>query len=634
MRRTNTSKTAAFVTAFALSFLVFPAALRAQTPQVAYSVTSEWGTGFQTSVTITNPGTTAISNWVLKFTLPYSIGSIWNAGISSQSGNVYTVAGDSWDESIPAGGSVNFGFVGGAYSGTSPANPTNCTLNGAAVSSTTCATGSSTGGGSITPPGAPTGLSASAITSKGFTLKWTAGTKGTNPIASYDVYENEALLTSVSTTSVAISGLSASSTYSYTVAAVDSTGVIGAQSSALSVTTSAASGGGGSGGSSATTGTIGFHLLLGDGTAEDSMTLTGNNYTDLIQSNIIAGVMMGHIIQEYYPGIQFDNDYLYGSILGQLLQENIETEAYESSSDLIDPSADQQAVMGEGQGGPYQINNYAVDLVSGTYTPEGHSLINYVALQQNIGYTFAEAATQYEKVTPPSFNNKYFGPMLTAYFHYNDFVSLAVIGTGADPYQTEWQPYYDEALANFKTLPNNFLDILLNVAYNQGYYGTLVTSYSKEGATATAATVTTVDSFAGVWGSTDTYQQYPYQVRYYLDQFYDDPIPTTSPTTFTTPTNHVVFTASSLGSIFSDVFSMLSYENSSKQLAVITSAQAQAAFATALTQAGVASTASLDLSNAANRASIFTIVGDAIGNLEKTLGVSFNATSSAQVAPA
>jgi hypothetical protein len=155
-----------------------------------------------------------------------------------------------------------------------------------------------------------------------------------------------------------------------------------------------------------TTGTIGFHLLLGDGSAEETLTLNGGNYTDLIMSNMIAGVMYGHLVQEYaaVPGIQFNKDYLYGSIMAQLLQENIATEDYESSSSLIDPSSDQQAVMDEGQGGPYQINNYAVDLVAGSYTPAGHSLINYIAVQKNIGYTMANAATQYSKVTPPSFN--------------------------------------------------------------------------------------------------------------------------------------------------------------------------------------------------------------------------------------
>jgi hypothetical protein len=624
MRRKPLFKAAVFAV-FAL-YLATVAIARAQAPQVVYSVTSDWGTGFQTSITITNPGSAAIVNWTLQFTLPYTIGSIWDAGIVSHSGNVYTIAGESYDLSIPAGGSVNFGFVGGAYSGTSPVNPANCTVNGAAVSSSTCSTGSGTG---TTPPQAPTGLTASGVTGTGFTLKWTAATKGTNAVASYDVYENGALYATSTTTTAAIGGLTASTTYAFSVAAVDSTGVIGAKSAALNVTTAATGGGGGGGGSSATTGSIGFHLLLGDGASQDSLTLTGNNYTDLIQSNIIAGVMEGHLIEEFYPGILFDKDFLYGSILGQLLQENIATEDYVSSSSLIDPSADQQAVMGKGQGGPYQINNYAVDLVAGTYAPAGNSLINYIALQQNIGYSFATAATQYEQVTPPSFNNKYFGPMLTAYFHYNDFVALDVIGTGANPYTTQWQPYYDETLANFKTLPNNFLDIVLNVAYNQGYYGTLVTSYSKLGATATAATLNTVNSFAGVWGSSDTYQQYPYQVRYYLDQFYDNPIPTSSPTTTTTPANHVVFTASSLETVFADVFSMLSYKNTSGKLAVITSAQAQTAFNSALATAGVSSSASLDLSNAANRATIFTVIEDAIGNLEKTLGVSFNATSTA-----
>jgi hypothetical protein len=357
------------------------------------------------------------------------------------------------------------------------------------------------------------------------------------------------------------------------------------------------------------------------------MTLDGGNYTDLIMSNIIAGVMTGHLVEEGYPGIQFDKDYLYGTMLGQLLQENIETELYQSSSNLIDPSSDQQAVMGSGQGGPYQINNYAVDMVAGTYAPAGYSLINYVALQKNIGYTFATAATQYKKATPPMFNNKYFGPMLTAYFHYNDFVALSVIGSGPNGWQTPWQPAYNEALTNFKTLPGNFLDVLLNVAYNQGYYGELMPKYSQLGATATESTVTSVNSFSSTWGSSDTYQQYPYQVRYYLDQFYDSPIPTTSPSVTTTPANHVYFSMSALGSVFGDVFTTLSYKNSAGALTLITSAQAQTAFNQALGQAGVSSSANLDLSNASDRAQIFAVLEDAIADLEKSLGVSFNATS-------
>ena len=162
-------------------------------------------------------------------------------------------------------------------------------------------------------------------------------------------------------------------------------------------------------------GTLGFHLLLGVSGADtpgDSLSLAGDNYTDLIASNVVAGVMLGHLIRKQTPGMLFDEDYLYGSMFGQLLQENLDTELYSSSSDLIDPSPLQQAVMGTGQGGPYQINNYAVDMVHGSYSPQGNSLINYVALQKNIGYAFADAATQYAKATPASFNDKHYGPML------------------------------------------------------------------------------------------------------------------------------------------------------------------------------------------------------------------------------
>ncbi len=216
-------------------------------------------------------------------------------------------------------------------------------------------------------------------------------------------------------------------------------------------------------------------------------------------------------------------------------------------------------------------------MVSGGYAPAGHSLINYVALQKNIGYSMADAATQYTKVTPPSFNNKYYGPMLTGYFHYNDFVALVETGKGTGGWTTPWQPAFDQALVTFKTLPGNFFDVLLNVAYNQGFYGPLMSSYSKLGATATTSTVATVNDFSSVWGKTDTYAQYPYQVRYYLDQLYGNPIPTTSATTLVTPNNHVAFNLTQLQSVFANVFGTLSYVDSTGKAAFIPAATSRAA---------------------------------------------------------
>jgi hypothetical protein len=387
---------------------------------------------------------------------------------------------------------------------------------------------------------------------------------------------------------------------------------------------------------SATTGTVGFHLLLGVGgygTPQDSLVLAGDNYTDLIMSNLLAGVMYGHLIQRYTPGQQFQKEYLYGSVLGQLLQENLATQYYTAGSDLIDPDPNQQAVMGTGQGGPYQINNYAVDMVGGSYAPAGHSLINFVALQPNIGYTMANAATQYQRPTPPSFNNKYYGPMLAAYFHFNDYVALNQIGKGAGGWTTPWEPQYDNAIANFTKLPGNFLEVLLNTAYNQGYYGGLVAHYSTLGATATAATNNAVNAWSSVWGDNNTYDQYPYQVRYYLNQFYDLPVPTTSATALVTPANHVAFSMATLKTVFTNTMQKMAYAPSATTYRLFTAAQAQSAFSAALAVNGVAASATLDLANAAQRAQIFAVLESAIGQLEAATGSRFDATTLSQLTP-
>jgi len=385
---------------------------------------------------------------------------------------------------------------------------------------------------------------------------------------------------------------------------------------------------------SITSGSVGFHLLLGVpgyGAPQDSLVLTGDNYTDLIMSNLLAGVMLGHLLQRYTPGQQFEKDYLYGCVLGQLLQENLATQYYQAGNELIDPDPNQQAVMGTGQGGPYQINNYAADMVSGTYAPAGHSLINFVALQPNIGYTIANAATQNQRPTPASFNNKYYGPMLAAYFHFNDYVALNQIGKGTGGWTTPWEPQFDNAITNFTRLPGNFLEVLLNTAYNQGYYGGLVSKYSTLGATATAATVASVNAWSSVWGDNNTYDQYPYQVRYYLNQFYDRPNPTTSATALATPANHVAFPMATLKTVFSNTMQKMAYSPAAGTYRFFTAAQSQAAFAAALSANGVSATATLDLANATQRAQIFAVLESAISQLETATNSHFDATTLVQL---
>lgn len=396
-----------------------------------------------------------------------------------------------------------------------------------------------------------------------------------------------------------------------------------------------------------TSGAINFHFYYGVSptSPQDSITLTGDNYTDLIMSNYIAGVMYGHLIQEETPGIQFNKDYLYGSILGQLLQENQSTQLYNKDENYIAPlslvgNSQNFGVMGIGQGGPYQINNYAVDMVNGSYAPAGFSLINYVAIQKNIGYTMSSASKQYANSTPASFNNKYYGPILTAYFHFNDYKALEYVG-GSSLTQSwipnnygwtpQWQPYYYNSLITFKNLPNNFLDILLNVAYNQGFYGTLFLAYSKLGVNANATTITNANSYSMAWNG-DTYQQYPYQVHNYLDQLYNKPTPsTTNLNNMVAYNNHVAFAMANLANVFSNVMQTLAYVNSDGNSVYITTTQANAAFNAALAKTSVASNATLDLSDAKQRAQIFGILENAISILETNLNTNFSSTTLMQL---
>jgi endoglucanase len=94
-----------------------------------------------------------------------------------------------------------------------------------------------------TKPNAPTGLAASGTTSTGTSLNWTADSAPANcSISSYTVLKNGASIGMATGTSFAVSGLTASTTYSFTVEATDAAGT-SAASSTLSVTTPASGGG-------------------------------------------------------------------------------------------------------------------------------------------------------------------------------------------------------------------------------------------------------------------------------------------------------------------------------------------------------------------------------------------------------
>ncbi|SEE20026.1 endoglucanase [Streptomyces misionensis] len=105
------------------------------------------------------------------------------------------------------------------------------------------------GGTDTTAPSAPTGLTVSGTTSSSVSLKWTASTDNVG-VTGYDVYRGSTKVGSTTSTSYTDSGLSASTSYSYTVKAKDAAGNVSAASGAVTATT-AASGGGGTPGTGA-----------------------------------------------------------------------------------------------------------------------------------------------------------------------------------------------------------------------------------------------------------------------------------------------------------------------------------------------------------------------------------------------
>jgi hypothetical protein len=87
-----------------------------------------------------------------------------------------------------------------------------------------------------TPPTAPTNLAATAVSTGQINLSWTASTDDVG-VASYNIFRNGTLVGASATTSYQDAGLSPSTTYSYTVSAVDFAGNNSAQSSSASATT-------------------------------------------------------------------------------------------------------------------------------------------------------------------------------------------------------------------------------------------------------------------------------------------------------------------------------------------------------------------------------------------------------------
>ncbi|MFF9174309.1 cellulase family glycosylhydrolase [Streptomyces sp. NPDC014793] len=87
----------------------------------SYAVSSDWGSGFNAQVTVTNTGTAALKSWKVTWTWSGSqqITSMWNATYT-QSGSGVTAVNAAHNGGVPVAGSTSFGFGGAPGGGSVP----------------------------------------------------------------------------------------------------------------------------------------------------------------------------------------------------------------------------------------------------------------------------------------------------------------------------------------------------------------------------------------------------------------------------------------------------------------------------------------------------------------------------------
>jgi hypothetical protein len=97
------------------------------TLSASFAKDSDWGTGYQAQYTIKNGTDAAVNGWQLVFNLPATakLSTSWDATVTT-SGSTETARNAAWNGTIPAGGSISFGFVVNGKG-----DPTSCTINGA-----------------------------------------------------------------------------------------------------------------------------------------------------------------------------------------------------------------------------------------------------------------------------------------------------------------------------------------------------------------------------------------------------------------------------------------------------------------------------------------------------------------------
>ena len=365
--------------------------------------------------------------------------------------------------------------------------------------------------------------------------------------------------------------------------------------------------------------------------------------TDVVISNLIAGTLYSYLVEKKYPEVNFNKEYLVGSILSQLLQEaglsdsriNPDYSAEAKKQPIHEPNY-ASSLLAVGQGGPYQINDYNKRLPD-TTTAGSLGLINYDALYQGLGYTIddQDSGVQGERVGPDSLEDIYFGPIAATYFQFNDINRLEVLA-GQSWYQNQeaWNTCFNTALKDerFTSDPNarRLTDFLINVIYNAGSYSVAFGDYldvcvdaygdgSNFDFTSELPYLNSYDLGPEEYkqkisaSGEEWWYRYPRQVSFYADQLFGEDLVASG----LNMTNNQQVTVADLEPVFVKVFAQLSYKTQQDQLpTLISEGTAQQAFAQAVETAGVTLETRYSLSDESQRSALFDFLYQAFGQLE------------------
>ena len=199
-----------------------PAVAATSSCAAAYSVPTDWGSGFTANLNVTNNGTAAITGWTVTYTYAgnQTLANGWN-GTWTQSGKTVTVTNLSYNGSLAAGASTSAG-ANFNYSGTN-----------AAPTSVTC-----TPTGSTTPP--PAG----SITATPASFNVTQGKTGTFTLALSQAPTANVTVTVAASGNTGLTASPASLTFTPANFATAQTVTVTANATGTGSTTFTASGGG------------------------------------------------------------------------------------------------------------------------------------------------------------------------------------------------------------------------------------------------------------------------------------------------------------------------------------------------------------------------------------------------------